>query len=182
MKFKFIIFAVVLALVSFANTFGQDLNFDFQISLNQNIFWAKNNKILAKVVITNKSNQILNTAKFGGIRFYLSKCPKDADSLIGCNTRGDKYISSVEVKSKFLKKDESLEFEVNLADLYWQDMISSYFDFSYPKNLNKVPILNKHFYAEVGVFEKYIEIKESHEKIPISKKYQSNEIIQKVKP
>ncbi|MBX7169706.1 MAG: hypothetical protein K1X72_02040 [Pyrinomonadaceae bacterium] len=180
MNLKTYTIALSIILFLFGNCFAQELKFDFDISLNQNIFWAKDKNIIAKISITNKSEQILDTSKLNGLAFYLSKCPKVRYQF--CSTHGENFVSSVKIKSKFLKKDESLEFEVSLADLYWIDAISNSIDFKYPKNLNKVPISNKYFYGVISVFEKYLEVKDFPSKIPISKPFFSNEIVQKTTP
>jgi hypothetical protein len=174
MKLKILMLAVLFSLFSIVS-FAQEINFDIQISLNQEIFRENNKNIPVKILITNKAEQELDTSKLGSINFYFSKCPK----IKACYSRGDLFISSDKVGSKILKKDESFEFETNLADLYWVDASSSMLDLNKLKNLNKVPSGNKYFYADIKIFDKYYEEKEL--KIPTFKSFKSNEIIQTIK-
>ena len=167
--FAFGLFSVV--------SFAQKPNFGIQISLEQGIFQGNKKNIPVKVVITNKSEQALDTTKLDGINFYLSKCSK----FESCDVSGDIFVAHAGIKSKTLQTNEFVEFEVNLADLYWNDMLSSFRDFKHPKNLNKVPFSNKYFYADVLVFDKYSEVQNAWQKFPRFESYKSNEIIQTFK-
>jgi len=175
MKLKYLLLILLLLLFS-SNLFGQQ-DFTIEISLDNPNFWNISNSTPLNVKITNQSQEVLNTKDFKFFTLYFSKCSK----VETCNISGDKFIAGSGIEQKKLKKDENLEFKVILTDLYWQNGSSSITDFSQPKNIRTVPISNKYFYVDVAIFNGYSETGNSM-KIPLHKRYKSNEIIFETKP
>ena len=105
--------------------------------------------------------------------FYLSKCSR----IENCNRRDEQFIAAGKIVFKSLKQYETLEFEQNLADLYWQDSIASFFDVNQPKNFSLVPFSNKYLYADVAAPIENSTEKDSVLKSPLFERYKSNEII-----
>ena len=169
-KFLFSILAVCLFSVF---SLAQERNFTVEISLKDNNRWTIGKDNLAKLKITNKSEQTLNTKDLEVINFYLSKCPR----VKKCATREDVYVAYSGIETKNLKQNESLEFQANLTDLYWKPAISGSIDFKYPKNFKTVPFTNKYFSADIKIFDKYLKLEKQSIKIPINKSYESNEVI-----
>ena len=154
-----------------ANVFSQEQKISVEIFLQETAIRKTSKSVPVKVKITNMSDQIVNTADFGGIGFYFSKCPQAKK----CQTRTDVYVAGKEFKSESLKKYQALEFEVNLADLYWSDLISNIFDTTMPKNLFTVPSANKYFFANVRIPIESLKV-EGIGEIPRNKSFESNEI------
>jgi hypothetical protein len=172
MKSKFLF--IILAIGSFSVfSFAQERNFTVEISLKDNNRWTIGKDNLAKVKITNKSEQVLNTKDLKSLNFYLSRCPR----VKKCATREDIYVAYSGIEAKNLKQNESLEFQANLTDLYWKPAISSSIDFKYPNNFKAVPFINKYFFADIKIFDKYLELENQSIEIPINNSYESNEVI-----
>lgn len=175
MKLKYLSLILLLLLFT-VNSFGQK-DFTVEISLENANFWSKDKLNPLEVKITNKSEEVLNTKDFKSFTLYFSKCSKSET----CNISGDKFVAYSGIKEKKLKKDEKLEFNVNLADFYWMNASSSNMDFSQPKNIWVVPISNKYFYTDVAIFDGYSEIGNSGKTL-LYKRYESNEIIFETRP
>jgi len=169
MKLRILFFTILLFSV---NIYSQEQKITVEISLKETTIRKLAKSVPVKVKITNMSDQTVNTADFGGIGFYLSKCPQAKK----CETIDDVYTASDAVKGGNLKKYQSLEIEVNLADLYWQDLISSIFDVSAPKNLFTVPSANKYFFADVKLPKGSVKVDGVSGAVPLSKSFESNEI------
>src|SRR5687767_8282 len=118
MKVKYL-FLVLISVLFSSNLFGQD--FKVEISLDNANFGSIKTLNPLKVKITNKSEKTLNTKDLLPLRFYFSKCPQTKS----CDTREDNLTASAKLEEKTLGKGESFEFQINLADLYWSDPISS---------------------------------------------------------
>lgn len=171
MKLKFLFLITCLFSV---NAFAQEKNFSVEISLKENNRALIGKDNLVNVKITNDSEQLLlKTENIESIILFMSRCPK----IRKCDTREDVYVAYSEIKPKNFKQNEALEFHVNLADLYWKPFISSNIDFKNPKNFNTVPFVNKYLYAVIKIFDKYLKFEKQPIEIPISKSYESNEII-----
>jgi hypothetical protein len=154
------------------NIYSQEQKITVEVSFKETILRKLAKSVPVKVKITNMSDQIVNTADFGGIGFYLSKCPQAKK----CETRDDVYFAGSAVKGEKLKKYQSLETEINLADLYWQDLILSTFDTSLPKNLFTVPTANKYFFADVKIAKGTVKVEGVPREVPLSRSFESNEI------
>jgi Mor family transcriptional regulator len=170
MKLK-ILFLIVL--VFSAKIYAQqEQKITVEISLKETTLRKLAKNIPVKVKITNMSDQIFNTADIGGIEFYFSKCPQTKK----CKRLDDLYSASDAIKNKRLKKYQSLETEINLADLYWTDPILSVFDTSFPKNIDMVPNVNKYFFADVKIPKGTAKIDDISGEILLNKSFESNEI------
>lgn len=169
MKLKVLFLIVLLFSV---NIYAQEQKITVEISLKETTLRRLAKNIPVKVKITNMSDQIINTADFGGIEFYFSKCPQAKK----CKRRDDVYSASDAVKGKKLRKYQSLETEVNLADLYWTDPILSVFDTSFPKNIFTVPNVNKYFFADVKLSNGSVKVDGVSGAVLLNKSFESNEI------
>ena len=179
MRLNYLFLLLIVSLFSI-NSFAQERDFSIEISLKEynRLLIGKDN--LVSVKITNNSEQVLNPQDLKSLHFYVSRCPRTKR----CSTWEDVYIASSKIEAKNLKQNESVEFQVNLADLYWNSAISSSFDFSRPQNFHTVPLKNTYFYADIKIFDKYLKLGEQSIQIPIVKSYESNEIVleSKLKP
>lgn len=170
MKIKF---AVLLILMLAVNSFAQSEIFTVDISLKENNWWKIGINNLLTVKVINKSEQILDTKKFEYLTLYFSKCSK----IEWCVGQEDKFVSYPAIERKLLKKNELLEFEINLADLYWSGMNSSFIDMKHPKNISIIPFLNKYLYADVAILRVDSNKKEKSSRCPLYDRYESNEIV-----
>jgi len=91
-------------------------------------------KIKVSVRIENKTGKTIVTGD-AQTRFMLSKYGKDS-----AKCRWDECFSSAAPPSKVIKNGETVEFEVDLAKLYWNNSISSQYDFRQPPNMFKAVI------------------------------------------
>jgi len=142
MKLRLLFLILAVSLVS-SVSLAQEKNLAIEISLKNSNILTKSENVPVKIKITNKSAQTLNTEDLGNLFLYFSKCEKD----VMCYTYGDLLFASVEIKSKKLKKNKSIEFESNLSDSIWIDQISS-FRYS-KKNFYTMPKENVYFYAAI---------------------------------
>jgi hypothetical protein len=163
---------LLLVLLFSTNIYSQEQKITVDISLKETTLRTTAKSVPVRVKITNMSDAALDTAEFASITFYFSKCPQAKK----CETRTDVYVAGREFKGESLKKYQSLEFEVNLADLYWNDLISSIFDTTMPKNLFTVPGANKYLFADIRIPLGNVRIKDVSGEFPISKSFESNEI------
>jgi hypothetical protein len=78
------------------------------------------------------------TKTFRTVRFRLVRPTMKQDFC----TRGDCYVATFSLPVQVIPKaGELIEFDVSLDELYWNDEISSLYDFSRPKNLfNVIPV------------------------------------------
>ena len=85
--------------------------------------------------IENKSVLPVSKDELSSLIVTLTKYGKAAEDC----RRGDCFSSSYQLKNlNKLKNGESLELEINLANLYWKDIISSLYNFNEPKNMPEV--------------------------------------------
>ncbi len=120
MKFKFLIVILIIGFFT-ASSFAQEKDFGIQISLKESVIWRNAKNIPLKVKVTNKSAKDFNTSELKGIYFSLSRNSKTEKSNL--------FAADAKIPVQNLKENDSFEFEVNLADLYWQDAKSAFFDF-----------------------------------------------------
>ncbi len=172
MIFRCLIMVAALSLFAIS-AIAQKINIDLQISLNSAKTISKNTNVPVKLVLTNKSAEELDTSKLESFVVYLSSCSK----ISPCNSDEPSFASAVEISNKILKKDESIEFEINLADLHWNDSSSSFFTRNGLKNLSQISSSeNKNFSVRVSVFDKPYANLKNLTKIPTQTSYDSNEI------
>lgn len=171
MKFKFLFSVLTVFLFVTLTARAQDDNFRVEISLRENSITAlrKNNPVTVK--ITNFSEENLKTEIFRKIYLYLSTCAEERQ----CRGREDVFIAAAPIPSKTLKKNESLSFEINPAQLHWHDSVSSQFDARQPKNFSIVPVTNNYLHASVKFIEGFTQIGST--KVPLVKEFESNKIV-----
>jgi hypothetical protein len=113
--------------------------FSLSISAEQDAAYPYMIKVRGK--IENKSGE---TASLDGVTFNFRK--KHVTDYGSCH-RGECLIAGYAFKSeKSLKQGESIEFEVDLSDLYWTDAISSTIDLRQPKGAPPVGGRNQYLF------------------------------------
>lgn len=169
MRLKILFLMIFLLSV---NVHSQDQKIEVEISLKNPNVRMTAKSVQVKVKITNMSDRTISTSDFEWLGLSLSKCPQ-ADK---CQVRGETSVASAVIKSERLKKYQSVEFEVDLANLYWNDITSSVIDFNQPKNLITVPFTHKYLSAKLAISSEKKEISGFQGKVPIIQSADSNVI------
>lgn len=141
---KFMILAIFSGLVfGFLTINAQERDFEIEISLEETSISKSSRDVPVKISITNKSDRVLKTDGLKTIHFFFSKC------VLGvvCKEKKHTYSAFSEMPGKRIKSKAVLEFEVNLADLYWKNAEGNTFFREDKKNLEEVPAENIYFYA-----------------------------------
>jgi hypothetical protein len=101
-----------------------------------------------KVKVMNASRQTLKLDSRGGMRITLSKPRKYSE----CHW-SDCFSANISFRhSREIKPAGSLEIDVDLADQYWNDIISSQYDFRQPENMFvEVPSGSYHLFVTIAV-------------------------------
>lgn len=149
MKIKFLPLVVWTLACLAVGAAAQDKNFEISVELKETTLLTAGREIPAKVKLTNKADTELNTGQLAaGILFKLSKCePKEK-----CAAAKQVYMGGMPLEAKRLKKGETLEFDVNLAALNWNDANAPLLDFSNTRTMIMIPAGEYFFFAEVNVF------------------------------
>lgn len=171
MKLKILFFALMISVFSIVS-FAQEKSFELEITLGKTTFSVNERKVPVVVKITNLSDMELDTILLDEISFYFSRCSKNRV----CDKHGDIFSASARIKSATLKKNGSVEFEVELADLYWNDLNPREGDVSGATNLTLIPATSRFFYARIKLLDKYIQKENNPTPIPVYKIFGSNEI------
>jgi hypothetical protein len=122
---------VLLALASDAFSQVNADNLSLSISANKTTF-TPGQKAKVRARVENKTGQILKTDTIS-VSFNLSVYGKD----LGKCRFPDCFVSDFALGKK-IENGGTFEFEVDLTDLYWNNLIASGIDFRRPKNMFKV--------------------------------------------
>jgi len=105
--------------------------YGLSISVDESTF-APGQQAKVKARLENQTGHALCLNNLRSVSFELAKQSKPYEE---CH-RSDCFGASFPLKGeKELKSGESVEFEVDLADLYWKDLILSGINFQNPKNM-----------------------------------------------
>ncbi len=173
MKFRFLI---IFSLVVFCCSaiLAQERNYELEISLEETAISKGAKEIPVKFTITNRADEVLKTSGLMTVHFFFSKCELGAV----CREKESTFSAYSEIPTKLINSNESFEFEVNLADLYWNSRDGNVFYKEDIKNFNMIPAENIYFYARQLSLVGYEESGNgSQEKIPIYDYTDSNMII-----
>ena len=172
MKFMFLaIFSILI--LGFSSISAQEREFEIEISLEETSISKSSKKVPVKISITNKSDAVLKTDGLKTIHFFFSKC------VLGvvCKEKEHTYSAFSKMPLKRIKSGEVVEFEVNLADLYWKNTEGNTFYRENIKNFKKVPAENIYFYARQLKLSGYEKSSEGGvDKIPVYEYTDSNVI------
>ncbi len=142
MKLRFLIIFLLVVFCSTANL-AQKRNYEIEISLEETGISKGAKDIPVKVTITNKADEVLKTSGLVTIHFFFSKCELGAV----CREKESTFSAYSEIPAKRIDSNESFEFEVNLAGLYWNNRDGNVFYKENIRNFNMVPPENIYFYA-----------------------------------
>jgi hypothetical protein len=173
-RITLIVSIVTLLLCLSPNVYSQTRPGDFVLSIavEHNTF-SLPETAKVKIKVENKSGHTATKDALRGLAISLTRYRKDAER---CRW-GDCFRATYRLSSlKELKSGEAFEAEIDLADLYWNDEISSQIDFNEPKNMAQV-ILAGSYYLSVSL---YFPAANSTKREPRAMEIRSNEISVKV--
>lgn len=172
MKPRFLLLIALIVIVFSLSAAAQEKDFEISVSLKNTTFFTAGKEIPAAVKLTNKAARDLNTEDLAaGMLFKLSKCSAKEK----CAGSKQIYFGGLALEPKILKPGESFEFDVNLADLNWNDANAPLLDFTYVKTMVTIPAGEYNLFAEINIFNG------SGKKKP-SRTIYSNEIKVKLNP
>lgn len=118
MIFRFLFLLSVLCLFSVVG-FAQNKRLDIEISVNNPIVSVKSKKASLKIKITNLSTSDFKAENIKYVSFYLLKWGSSDFYISG----KDFLKINKKLKSKTLKQNETVEFEIKLNKLKWRDKL-----------------------------------------------------------
>ncbi len=172
MKFKFsVVFSIIIICV--VNSLAQERKVEIEVSMDETNILQRAKNIPANVKITNKAKDVLKTVGLGRIKFHFKKCLTCEKSY----AFNDIYEAQSGFPAKNLIEDESFEFTVNLAGLYWYSPLQSNLRFDEKDSFVKyVPKENIYFEASIALLKGYKMDRDLKRKVPDYKVFRSNTI------
>lgn len=159
---------LIVYLLCSVNVSARENNFEITITIDETNILTTAQNAPVKVKIANKAAPALNTETLPGILFKFSKCRRSE----ACALPKDVFVGGSDIKPKILKKDDAMEFAVNLSELSWNDANAPVLDFSQIGTFALVPEGAYFFYAEIRIFDKTVK----SNRTPRYKRIVSNEI------